>query len=327
MIRRTFGLSMWTTLTRLLLAMVCSPFPFAAASDAGKPVAPHGAEPACLLVCGGAEVFLIDLASDEPAKKRWSWRAADREDLPAAMRGLFKSTDECKPLPPAGDVRRILITSSGGGCAAVEYPSGKVLWHARVGNAHSIELLPRDRVVVAGSVHADGNRLAVFEMSKPGQPAIFETPLISGHGVVWDAGRERLWALGLKVLHCYKLEAWDTDQPKLALDKEYDLPDAGGHDLQAVPESNDLVISTHEHVHLFDRDRRTFRPHPQLADRPDVKCVSIHPKTARTVWLHGEPEHWWTDTLRFLNPEKPDLRLPGERLYKARWLTDPALGP
>ena len=38
-----------------------------------------------------------------------------------------------------------------------------------------------------------------------------------------------------------------------------------------------------------------------------------------SVWLQAD-ESWWTDKLRFLKPESTIL-LPGERLYKARWIS------
>ena len=144
-----------------------------------------------LLLCGMAEVFEIDVAAAAKGevKKLWSWRAADREELPEAIRKRFGTTDECKPIDGG---KRVLISSSSGGCALVERPSGRVLWYAAVPNAHSVEQLPGNRVVVAASVHAAGNRLSVFDLNRSETP-ISEVPLVSAHGVVWDARRERLW--------------------------------------------------------------------------------------------------------------------------------------
>jgi hypothetical protein len=47
--------------------------------------------------------------------------------------------------------------------------------------------------------------------------------------------------------------------------------------------------------------------------------VSVHPITGQTVFMQATEEHWWNDTLGLLAPTGK-IQLPGERLYKARWL-------
>ena len=108
-----------------------------------------------LFVCGMDEVFVIDssVAEEGRLEKLWSWRAKDHAELPETVRSRFGTTDECKPVEGG---QKVLISSSGGACALVERPSGRVLWHARVPNAHSLEMLPRGRVAVASSVSATG---------------------------------------------------------------------------------------------------------------------------------------------------------------------------
>src|SRR5688572_23941843 len=106
-----------------------------------------GPLPSDLIVCGADEVFILDLQGSAP-EKVWSWRAADRPELPEPFRKKFGSTDECKPVDGG---RKILIASSGGAVALVERSSGKVLFYAAVPNAHSVELLPGNRAVAASS--------------------------------------------------------------------------------------------------------------------------------------------------------------------------------
>src|ERR1043165_7700664 len=68
-----------------------------------------------LITCGRDKVLILDLNARDAAgtpKTIWSWRAADRAELPPDVRLLFRSTDDCKPVDGG---RRILITSSGGG--------------------------------------------------------------------------------------------------------------------------------------------------------------------------------------------------------------------
>lgn len=270
-----------------------------------------------LLLCGMSEVFLIDVTAAEKGtfKKLWSWRAKDRQDLPEAQRGRFGTTDDCKPVDGG---KKVLISSSSSGCALVEYPSGNVLWHGHVQSAHSLELLPSERVVVAGSTGGSGNRLVVFDIARSDQP-LHETPLPSGHGVVWDESRKCLWALGLKELRRYELKDWESSKPSLVMQASHALPDEDGHDLLAVPGSPDLIVSTHSHVYLFDRDKLAFRPHPDLGDKALVKSVSIHPTTGRTVFIQASDKAWWSGLIRFQSPPG-EITPPNEKLYKARWM-------
>ena len=270
-----------------------------------------------LLVCGMEEVFEIDpdAAPSGPLRKLWSWRARDQKEISPDLAKRFRTTDDCKPV---NNGQQILISSSGGGCALVDYPSGNVRWASLVPNAHSIELLPRGRIIVAGSIHKDGNRLALFDSTPPSKDPLWSTPLPSGHGVVWDEERKSLWALGMSELRRYRLESWESATPSLQLEATHKTPDDNGHDLQPVPDSPDLVVTTGKSVFLFDRDRGEFRPHPSLRDRPHVKSVTIHPATGRTIFVQASDAHWWTDSLQTLDPAGT-TPLTGEKIYKARW--------
>jgi hypothetical protein len=270
-----------------------------------------------LLLCGFDEVIAVSPQALAAGKleKLWRWKAVGRGDMPAEAARRFGTTDDCKPIRGG---RQILITSSGGGCALVDFPSGEVKWFAIVENAHSIELLPGDRVVVAGSTGANGNRLVLFDIARSNAP-VWHTSLHSAHGVVWDEPRQALWALGFDELRRYSLAEWDSDSPSLKLEQTYALPDDGGHDLQAVPGSADLVVTTHATVSLFDRDTGAFRPHPALQGRKHVKSLAIHPKSGETYFVQADSPEWWSRSLRSLDPPGT-FPVEGERLYKARWL-------
>jgi hypothetical protein len=272
------------------------------------------AEGESVLLCGDDTVFELTL-SEGKVEKGWSWKANECGQLPESSRSTFKTTDDCKPVDGGS---RILISSSSGGCAVVERPSGNVVWYARVPNAHSLELLPHGRIVVASSVNANGNRLVLFDLARSDQP-IWDTPLVWAHGVVWDEGRKVLWALGFRELQCYELKDWESQKPSLILKTAYPLPDENGHDLQPIPRSDDLVVTTGQHVYLFDREKHEFRPHPQLGDRAKVKSVNVHPLTGRTIFIQASDQAWWSDTASLLAPAGK-IERPGERLYKARWL-------
>lgn len=275
-----------------------------------------------LILCGADEVFIIDIDPTSPPaeapKKIWTWNVSDSPRIPAAYKNRFRNTDECKPV--AGG-RQILITSSSGGVALIERKNKKALFWAYVGNAHSAEMLPGGRIAVAGSTHKEGNCIALFDVKTP-EKRLFSDELYSGHGVVWDEQRKLLYALGLNELRTYALKDWDTDSPSLERKASFNLPDApkgSGHDLVALPGSPQLVVTSANHVFVFDRDKRTFSPHPTLHKQPRVKGVAIHAKGKGTPYTQGSAEHWWCDRLRWIGSDVETV-LNGERLYKARWI-------
>lgn len=268
-----------------------------------------------LIVCGWDEVFKLDVSDSGGTPQRvWSWRAANRPELPEAYRDKFRYTDECKPV--AGN--RILITASSDGVALVDQ-GGKTEFWARCANAHSAELLPGDRIVVACSTReTGGNRLAVFDATVP-ERELFSTELNSGHGAAWDAQRGILWALGGRELRSYSPADWDSPHPALRLDATYTLPEHGGHELVALDSSPSLAVTTSRSVWLFDRDARKFSPHPELRGLPGVKGISVHPRTGQIAYVQADLPDWWSDTIRFVHPERT-VRLENQRIYKVRWV-------
>jgi hypothetical protein len=278
-----------------------------------------------LIVCGWDEVFILDLDAKPDAaggtsrtneRRVWTWRAQDRSDLPDEFKPLFKTTDECKPYD---DGARILITSSGGGVALVNRADGRVLFHARVTNAHSAELLPNNRVAVAASHDAagKGDRLVVFDLAKSNAEILSED-LPWGHGVVWDAQRNRLWALADKDLRVFELRDWSTASPGLRRMQLIPLPEGMGHNLSAVPGSSALAISTTNHSWLLDRETLMFRPHPELGDARHVKSISYDQATGQIAYVQAEGENWWAERIHFLHPAGM-IHIRGEHFYKARW--------
>lgn len=265
-----------------------------------------------LVICGGAEIFQIDPAAEVP-DKLWSWRAKDCAELPANLVSSFNTTDDCKPLDGG---KRMLISSSGGGCVLLELPSGKALWWARVPNAHSIEALPDGLIAVASSTGAAGNKVVLFDQKVPLKP-LSEIPLHSAHGLVWDGPRKVLWALGHDVL----LACTIVDNT-LVVKNRHHLPDNDGHDLRAVPRSTDLILSTHAGVHRFDRENATFRDDLELKDRLQTKSIDLHPTSGQVVIVQAAGDHWWTDVIELLHPAGK-IELKGETLYKARWIPQP----
>lgn len=264
-----------------------------------------------LLVCGWDEVYILNV---EKGEKVFSWKAAERPELPASYKGKFRTTDECKPV--AGG--RILVTASSDGVALVERRTGRTTFWGLCANAHSADLLPGERVAVACSVRENGgNRLAIFDARTPGKE-LFSTELYSGHGAVWDEKRKLLWALGDRELRAYTPADWESTRPSLVLKNSYPLPSGGGHELSGAGDSS-LIVSATRDVWIFDRDRREFAPHPQLGGMRDIKSVSVAPGTGRLAFTQAEAPNWWTSKIRFRNRDGVVTR-EGERLYKVRWV-------
>lgn len=297
----------------LLLTLLPSSPQAPRAPAPAAPSTPPATESAALVVCGWDEVFVLDVSTARP-RKTWSWRAADRPELPEAYRTKFRTTDDCKPL--SGN--RLLITASSDGAAVVDRTSGRALWWGACGNTHSADLLPRDRVVLACSIREKtGNRLALFDLARP-EREVFSTELESGHGAVWDETRQRLWALGLQELRAYTLKDWASASPSLVLAETFPIPGTGGHELQSVPGTAQLVVTATDGTWRFDRDTKTFTVDADLGTLHHVKSVSIDPVTGRVAYTQADSPDWWTSRIRFLHPGG-EVQLPGERLYKVRW--------
>lgn len=314
---------MKTSLTLFLasMALVFMPWEnpvFAESPSKGSAMPSEENQVTELILCGWDEVFILDMAQQQDGmpKKVWNWRVKDRSELPEHMRSKFNSTDECKPFDGG---KKLLITSSGDGVAVIDRETGTVRFYATVPNAHSAEILPGNRVVVAASHKDDarGDRLIVFDLDES-EKELCSDELPWGHGVVWDETRQVLWALADKDIRVYELEDWDTAKPLLAREAIIELPEGGGHDLYPIPGTNLLSVTTGRHCWLFDRDKRNFKLHPDLSEERGVKSISVNPLTNQLVYIQAEGGHWWSERVHFLHPEH-DLHFSGEHFYKARW--------
>ena len=172
-------------------------------------------------------------------------------------------------------------------------------------------------MAAASSVAEDGNRLLCFDLDGPGEP-FYSDGMVSAHGLVWDPERAVLWALGFDALRTYRLEGWNTQRPALVCEVTLELPDTGGHDLQAVPGTSELIVTTSRNVWCFDRDGQRFALHPLLGQEGHVKGVSVNPDTGRIAYVQAEGDHWWAERIHFLEPQGV-LHVPGEHFYKTRW--------
>ncbi|MGV3503561.1 MAG: DUF6528 family protein [Adhaeribacter sp.] len=269
-----------------------------------------------LLVCGDSQVLIVDYhqSRDSVPAVVWRWDARQAPGLPEASRKFFRSVDDSKAVSGG---KHILISSSSGGVALVNRADQQVLFHTFVRNAHSIEMLPGNRVVVAGSTGPKGNCVEVYDL-KSGEKPVFRDSLYSGHGVVWDGKRQKLFALGYDVLRQYALQNWRSAAPRLQLEKEWKIPGISGHDLQPSPDGRALLLTEHEGVWRFDLQSHQFQPFKPLEGIKNIKSVGLHPGSGQVIYTLPE-ESWWTFHVSFRDPDR-QLAFPGLRVYKARWL-------
>ena len=268
----------------------------------------------CVAVCGGREVRIIDFKASEgtSVKEVWSWKLDDPATvLPEGYSRYLHHFDECKFVDGK---RKLLLTSSGGGMVLLDIKKKEVLSYARVPMAHSADLLPGGRIAVALSTHKNGNALEIYDIDAP-EKVVFRDSLLSGHGVVWNQKRQRLYALGYNQLREYKLKDWQTETPSLEMVSSWALPVTSGHDLSPVDDGRMLVTGT-EGVRLFNIEDGTFSPFEPLKDMRRVKSVNYRPSDGRIVYTVAE-ESWWTHNVYQLNPQR-QFTIDSLNIYKVR---------
>lgn len=265
-------------------------------------------------VCGGQEVKIIDMSQSdgENLHEVWSWRIDEpTEGLPAEYAEYLNPLDECKFVDGNS---KLLLTSSTSAVVLIDLKTKKNLFYARVPMAHSADLLPRGRVAVALSTHSKGNSLEIYDIAQP-EKVLWRDSLYSGHGAVWHAERESLYALGYDVLREYKLKDWESDTPSLELVASWSIPVKSGHDLVKV-DAERMLVSGHEGVYWFDVNSGEYTPYEPLKSTVNVKSVNYNAKSGKLVYTKAE-ESWWTHHIYQENPTKV-ITIEDMNIYKVR---------
>ncbi|MDQ6479389.1 DUF6528 family protein [Dyadobacter sp. LHD-138] len=267
--------------------------------------------PKSFLVCGDSKILIVDYSKsrDSIPEIVWSWDAHLAKDLPEDFRTKkFNSTDDCKAI---NNGKQILISSSSGAIAILNVHDKKVVFYADVPNAHSIALLPGNKLVAAASTHANGNKIMLFDISKPNKP-LFTDSLYSAHGLVWNAKRKSLFALGYDVLREYKI----TDGKSLNLTAHWKIPGIGGHELGLTSDDDNLFVTEHHGAWIFSMDDHQFT---KVKDFPDSENIKSLGRDGSGQYIFTIPEKsWWTYHVRFLAPARSFV-FPDLKVYKARW--------
>ena len=267
-----------------------------------------------MAVCGDGIVRIIDMAESDSTdiKEVWRWDKDDPQvNLPKGYDMLMRNLDECKFVD---NNTKMLLTASGDGMMLLDIETKDILCYAHVPMAHSADLLPNNRIAVALSTHKQGNALEIYDIDTP-EKVVFRDTLYSGHGVVWNEKRQRLYALGYKELKEYELVDWNTDQPSLRQVKMWEIPMESGHDLSPV-DDNRMLVSAHEGVMWFDIDKEEFSPFEPLSNVENVKSVNYDPETQRLIYTKAEI-NWWTHHIYQENPNKV-VTMDSLKVYKVR---------
>ena len=267
-----------------------------------------------LAVCGGKEVKIIDMQSSlgDNVTEVWSWSVEDQtQGLPAEYAEYLTPLDECKFVD--GN-KKLLLTSSSSAVVLLDIKSKACEFYARTPMAHSADLLPNNRIAVALSTNKKGNSLEIYDISQP-EKVLWRDSLYSGHGAVWHAERESLYALGYDVLREYKLKDWQSDTPSLELAASWPLPIKSGHDLVKI-DAEYMLVSGHEGVRWFNVESGEFSPFEPLKDTHNVKSVNYSRKLNRLIYTKGEVS-WWTHNIYQQNPDKT-ITIDSLNIYKVR---------
>jgi len=268
-----------------------------------------------VIVCGDTSLRIVDVAKSDNDTTCISWKWDIREarnQLPEDFQERNTSIDDCKPVNKG---RQILLTSSSGSTILLDIKTRKCIFYARTPMAHSAELLPEGRIIVANSTHPQGNNLSLYDIKNP-DVCIWKDSLYSGHGAVWSQKYNSLFALGFAELRRYTLQNWDSARPFLKLEQTWGLPGTSGHELSPSGEDQ-LIVSMHEGVYLFDCPSGEFLPFRPLEKVQNVKSVNHNPSTGRLIYTKAETE-WWTNHVYFTNPSLTVSFDPDYKLYKVR---------
>ena len=272
--------------------------------------------PCELIVCGDDKILIIDeqASNGTDVKVVWRWQASDAaSQLPEVYQRYLSTMDECIPVDGG---MNILATASSGAVVLIERATKKCLFYAHVPNAHSVDALPDGRIAVALSTNPNGNSIEIYDRNQP-EKVLFRDSLYSGHGAVWNAKRQRLFTLGYDDLREYSLVNWNTSSPALKLEKKWTIPGKSGHNLSPVSD-NELLISEHDGVHLFNISTETFSPFEPLKNVKDIKSVNYIKESQKLVYTQAE-ESWWTFNIYLKNPDKT-IHIPDIKIYKVRLL-------
>ena len=243
----------------------------------------------------------------------WEWHAAGSGIRPEDVK-WFDAPSDAKPVYGG---KYILLNASLGGVALVRIADGKTVFYAYAGgNTHSAEILPDGNIVTASSTASYLMIFHVDTLNTTGNVYSKKVFLPFAHNVVWDRRRNVLWSAAKD--HLYTLTYnFDLRHPDLVIKDSINLPGTDAHDLYPVYGEDSLWLTMPNAVFKMAPATRTFTK----VDGPytkNIKDVSSGPAGYPTIIMLPK-EKWWTDEV-LDDKGKSVFRLPGLKMYKARWL-------
>ena len=237
-----------------------------------------------LVICGDNHVFVLNADVIKSSYKEGLIWELDARTLASDI-GLSASRcdhlDDCKFVDNG---TKLLMTSSYGWCALLDYATGKVLFYTTLApNAHSAEYIPGGYIAVATSTgdSSTHNQVQLYSVGKSNQILASEY-LYSGHGLVWDYSRKVLYGAGGDVVKIFDVTLGDT--PSITLKKSIKAPQGGIHDLMRVDNSTLTVAGTR--AYIFNVDTEKFEEMSLFSSSTAIKSLNYNGETG---------EIWYTD--------------------------------
>lgn len=278
-----------------------------------------------LVFCGDNHVFVInaDLAK-ETYKEGILWSL----DVKTLASGLGLAASKCDHLDDCKFVdngTKLLLTSSYGWCALLDYPTGNMLFHTtQVPNAHSAEYIPGGYVAVATSTGSTDlhNSVQLYSIDKSEQ-ILAKADLYSGHGLVWDYSRNVLYGAGGDVVKVFDITL--GEKPAITLKKTIKTPKNGIHDLMRVDNSTLTVAG--DHAYLFNIDTETFTEMNLFSGSSAIKSLNYNGETGE-IWytdatIPEGSESWSSQKIRYSTNKDGSsadriIKVPDMDMYKVR---------
>ncbi|MGN0189351.1 MAG: hypothetical protein ACI395_07540, partial [Candidatus Cryptobacteroides sp.] len=237
-----------------------------------------------LIACGDHRVIMLDA---ELAAKSNNYNDAVVWEWTSTKFAFGKSNDHIDDCKVVNDGKQFLVTCSNNNawCAVVEYPSGEVSYVVEdASNAHSAELLPGNKLVVASS--DGGDKVLLYNIGGSTKP-VASYQLSSAHGVVWNSATQRLYAVGTSDIQIYSLSGETTSSPSLKLEKT--LSSTGFitylHDATLV--NSDKIIMAGNGAAILDIKTETLTAVKHLNGVVGVKSVNYNADSGELYYTHA----------------------------------------
>lgn len=278
-----------------------------------------------LLFCGEHTIYLInaDRALKDGTYQKsvlWKYDVYDAAETVGLPKSRMYNVDECKPV---SNNTQLLVTSSYGWCILLDISTKEILFHtSKSVGAHSACLLPGNRAVVACSTNS--GYIQLYDLDRP-DAVLFQSPLNSAHGVVWNEKTERLYAAGYSSIDTYRLADWDSDSPVLELENSDKLIQNNAHDLIHIDENTMCVAGRYAYLH--DIQSKSYTSIQRLSECRQMKSVNYNTEDG-TIWFtdagtEDAREPWATRTIRYAadsdyGEDDGTIKVPDQDVYKVR---------